>query len=43
MLWFYDYLNSFFKLVSKNRVDRKQIEQGSVSFGYKQLANCEEK
>lgn len=28
--------------MSKNKVDGKQTEQGYVSFGYKQLANCEE-
>lgn len=31
----------FLKLMSKNEVDEKQIEQGYVSFGYSQLANCE--
>lgn len=28
--------------MSKNKVDGKQTKQGYVSFGYKQLANCEE-
>lgn len=28
--------------MSKNKIDGKQTKQGYVSFGYKQLANCEE-